>query len=200
MLGGAGNDTVVPNRGNDAVLLGSGNDVAQWNPGDANDSIEGEAGSDRVEFNGSNIGENIDVSATGERVRMLRNIASVSMDFDAVETLALRMLGGADVVTVDDTTGTDLAAVDVNLDAFDGSGDGVQDTVITNGTDAVDAVRVRRLGSQAAVGGIGAETRVGSRELGLDTLRIQTLGGNDKVEVGDIWDLITPVVDLGADE
>ena len=123
MLGGAGNDTVVPNRGNDAVLLGAGNDVAQWNPGDANDSIEGEAGSDRVEFNGSNIGENIDVSAGGERVRVFRNIASVSMDFDAVETLALRMLGGTDVVTVNDTTGTDLAAVDVNLDAFDGSGD-----------------------------------------------------------------------------
>ncbi len=50
------------------------------------------------------------------------------------------------------------------------------------------------------MGGIGAETRVSSRELGLDTLRIQTLGGNDKVEVLDVWDLITPVVDLGADE
>ena len=92
-----------------------------------------------------------------------------------------------------------LAAVDVNLDGSTASGDGAQDTVITNGTDAVDSVRVRRLGSQAAVGGVGAETRV-SGELGLDTLRIQTLGGNDKVEVGDIWDLITPVVDLGADE
>jgi Ca2+-binding RTX toxin-like protein len=200
VLGGTGNDTVAPNRGNDAVLLGTGNDVAQWNPGDGNDSIEGEAGSDRIEFNGSAIGEALAVSPSGERVVLTRNIASVTMDFDAVETLALRSLAGADTITVNDTTGTDLAAVDVDLDAFDGSGDGAQDTVITNGTDAVDTVRVRRLGSQAAVGGIGAETRVGSRELGLDTLRIQTLGGNDKVEVLDVWDLMTPVVDLGADE
>jgi hypothetical protein len=132
-------------------------------------------------------------------VRVQRNIADVTMDFDDVEALALRVLGGADTITVNTTTGTDLATVDVNLGAFGGGGDAAADTVITNGTDAADSVRVRRLGSQAAVGGTGAETRV-SGELGLDTLRIQTLGGNDKVEVGDIWDLITPVVDLGADE
>jgi Ca2+-binding RTX toxin-like protein len=199
MLGGSGNDLVAPNRGNDAVLLGSGNDVAQWNPGDANDSIEGEAGSDRLEFNGSSIAEAYDVSPSGERVVLRRNIATVAVDFDGVETLALRPLAGADTITVNDTTGTALAVVDANLNAVTDTGDGAPDTVITNGTDAVDSVRVRRLGSQAAVGGIGAETRVGG-ELGLDTLRIQTLGGNDKVEVGDIWDLITPVVDLGADE
>ena len=199
LLGGSGNDLVVPNRGNDAVLLGTGNDVAEWNPGDANDSIEGEAGADRIEFNGSSIAEAYEVSASGERVVLTRNIASVTTDFDDVETLALRPLAGADTITVDDTTGTALAVLDANLNAVTGSGDGTPDTVITNGTDAVDSVRVRRLGSQAAVGGIGAETRV-SGELGLDTLRIQTLGGNDKVEVGDIWDLITPVVDLGADE
>jgi len=199
LLGGSGNDTVVPNRGNDAALLGAGNDVAQWNPGDGNDSLEGEAGADRVEFTTANIGETIDVSAAGERVRVQRNIANVTMDFDDVEALALRVLGGADTITVNTTTGTDLATVDVNLGAFGGGGDAAADTVITNGTDAVDSVRVRRLGAQAAVGGTGAETRV-SGELGLDTLRIQTLGGNDKVEVGDIWDLITPVVDLGADE
>jgi Ca2+-binding RTX toxin-like protein len=199
MLGGSGNDLVVPNRGNDAVLLGAGNDVAQWNPGDANDSLEGEAGSDRLEFNGSAIAEALDVSPSGERVVLRRNIASVAVDFDDVETLALRPLAGADTITVNDTTGTALAVVDANLNAVTDTGDGSPDTVITNGTDAVDSVRVRRLGSQAAVGGIGAETRVGG-ELGLDSLRIQTLGGNDKVEVGDIWDLITPVVDLGADE
>jgi Ca2+-binding RTX toxin-like protein len=199
VLGGSGNDEVMPARGNDAVLLGSGNDVVQWGPGDGNDSIEGEAGADRIEFSGSAIAEALDVSPSGGRVVLRRNIASVAIDFDGVETLALRPLAGADTITVNDTTGTALAVVDADLHAVTGTGDGAPDTVITNGTDAVDSVRVRRLGSQAAVGGIGAETRV-SGELGLDTLRIQTLGGNDKVEVGDIWDLITPVVDLGADE
>ena len=69
-----------------------------------------------------NIGETIDVSAAGERVRVQRNIANVTMDFDDVEALALRVLGGADTVTVNPTTGTDLATVDVNLDAFGGGG------------------------------------------------------------------------------
>jgi hypothetical protein len=43
-------------------------------------------------------------------------------------------------------------------------------------------------------------TRITGGELALDTLRLQTLGDSDSVEVGDVWDLITPVVDLGADE
>ena len=32
----------------------------------------------------------------------------MTMDFDDVEALALRVLGGADTVTVNDLTGTDL--------------------------------------------------------------------------------------------
>ena len=200
MLGGTGNDTVDGNRGNDAILLGSGNDVAGWHPGDGNDSVEGEAGTDRIEFTTSNIGELVDVSASGERVRLTRNVGSVAMDFGDVENLALHVLGGEDTITVNSITGTALGTVDVDLAGFGGGGDAAKDTVITNGTDEADSVRVRRSGTQAVVGGLGAETAVGSDELGLDTLRIQTLGGNDSVVVGDIWDLITPLVDLGANE
>jgi Ca2+-binding RTX toxin-like protein len=200
MLGGTGNDTVDGNRGNDAVLLGSGNDVAAWHPGDGNDSVEGEAGSDRVEFTTSNIGELIDVSSNGERVRLTRNVGTVAMDFDDVEELALRVLAGEDTITVNPLTGTALGTVDVDLAAAGGAGDAQKDTVITNGTDEADAVRVRRSGTQTVVGGLGAETEIGGGEPALDTLRIQTLGGNDSVVVGDIWDLITPLVDLGANE
>jgi len=127
------------------VLLGSGNDVVQWGPGDGNDSVEGETGSDRIEFSGSSIAEALEVAGSGERVVLTRNIASVTMDFGGVETLALRPLAGADTITVDDTTGTDLAVVDANLEAVTGTGDGAQDTVITNGT-LCDWERVRSLG------------------------------------------------------
>ena len=200
MLGGSGNDVVDPNRGNDAVLLGTGNDTFRWDPGDGNDSVEGEAGSDRVEFTTANVGESIDVARSGDRVRLQRNIANVTTDFDDVEGLGLHVLGGADTVTANDVAGTDLDAVDVDLKSAAGTGDGQPDTVITSGTDEADSVLVRRSDSLPAVRGVGAETRISGSEVTLDTLRIQTLGGDDQVTVGDIWDLIAPVVDLGADE
>jgi Ca2+-binding RTX toxin-like protein len=200
MLGGTGNDTVDGFRGDDAVLLGAGNDVANWHPGDGSDSVEGEAGTDRIEFTTSNIGELVDVAQSGERVRLTRNVAAVTMDFDDVEGLGLHLLGGEDTVTVNPITGTPLATVDVDLLGPGGVGDAQKDTVITNGTDEADAVRVRRSGTQSVVDGLGTATGISGGEPALDTLRIQTLGGNDSVVVGDIWDLITPLVDLGANE
>jgi len=60
---------------------------------------------------------------------------------------------------------------------------------------------VSRSGQQVVVGGLAAQTRITGGEASLDTLRVQTLGGDDDVTVApDVSDLITPVVDLGADE
>ena len=95
-----------------------------------------------MDFNGSNIAEKIDVSANGSRVRLTRNVAAITMDFAGIEGLNVRTLGGADTVTVNDLTGTDLDSANVDLSAFDGTGDGAADTVIANGTDAADDVDV----------------------------------------------------------
>ena len=58
-------------------------------------------------------------------------------------------------------------------------------------------VRLRRCWSA----GLGRETRIAGSEPALDTLLVQTLGGNDDVTVApDVSDLINPVVDLGGDE
>ena len=127
--GEGGNDVVDGNIGADTVDLGPGNDIAQWDPGDGSDTIEGQGGSDTLDFNGSNAGEDIDVSANGERVRLFRNIASITQDFDGVERVDLATLGSADNVTVGDLGGTDLKTVDVNLAGFDGQGDAAADTV-----------------------------------------------------------------------
>jgi hypothetical protein len=44
-------------------------------------------------------------------------------------------------------------------------------------------------------------TSRGGSEAANDTLRIQTLGGDDDVTVApDVSNLITPIVDLGADD
>ena len=141
-IGGTGNDLVDGNIGADTALLGSGNDHFQWDPGDGSDTVEGQGGKDVMDFNGSNAAENIDVSANGSRVRLTRDVAAITMDFAGIEGLNVRTLGGADTVTVNDLSATDLDSANVDLNGFDGTGDGAADTVIANGTDAADDVDV----------------------------------------------------------
>src|SRR5262249_28307922 len=113
LRGGDGNDFIDGNQGNDEVFLGAGDDVFQWDPGDGSDIVEGQAGADTMLFNGSNINENIDISANGERVRFTRDIASVTMDLNDMERIAFNALGGADKITVNDLSGTDVTQVNL---------------------------------------------------------------------------------------
>ena len=140
------------------------------------------------------------MSRNGGRVRLTRNIGTVTMDFNDIESAALRMLGGSDQVTLGDLSGTDLTTADVDLGAFAGGGDGQQDTVVVNGRDkADDVVDVLRSGEQVHVGGLPLLTRIAGSESLNDTLRINTLGGKDQVTVDpDAELLITPVIDLGT--
>ena len=198
LLGGTGDDLVDGNIGADSADLGSGNDTFQWDPGDGSDIVEGQGGNDILAFNGSNIGENIDVAANGSRVRLTRNVASVVMDFDDIESTIIRTLGGADNVTVDNLTGTALKAANVNLASFTGEGDAALDTVTVNGSDKAEHVRVTRSGSQVLTTGLAAQTTIDGSEP-TDVLRVNTLGGRDDVQVApDVSTLITPAVDLGA--
>ena len=201
LLAGGGDDFVDGNQGQDLALLGGGADRFQWDPGDSSDVVEGQAGNDTLAFNGSNIAERLEASANGSRVRFTRDIASIVMDLAGIEHIALRALGGADNVTVDSLAGTDLQSVDVDLQASVGGGDAAADTVVVNGTDARDVVNVTRSDQQVLVDGLRAETTIVGSEPALDTLLVQTLGGNDDVTVApDVADLIIPIVDLGDGE
>src|SRR5205085_11667249 len=108
LLGGIGNDIVVGGRGNDFALLGDGDDTFIWNPGDGDDLVEGQAGLDTLNFNGANVAERIDISANGERARFTRDVGNIVMDLNGVETIAFKALGGADIITVNDLSGTDV--------------------------------------------------------------------------------------------
>jgi hypothetical protein len=199
LIGGSGDDLVDGNIGADSADLGAGNDTFQWDPGDGSDTVEGASGTDGVAFNGSNIGEQIDVTANGSRVRLTRNVASVVMDLDDVESTNIRTLGGVDLVSVNDLTGTDLKAANVDLAAFDGAGDGTSDTVTVNGSDKAEHVRVTRAGSQVLTTGLAAQTTITGSEPSIDLLRVNTLGGRDDVQVApDVSTLIASAVDLGA--
>jgi hypothetical protein len=119
----------------------------------------------------------------------------------SAEGLNVRALRSADTITVDHLSGTDLKNANVDLSGFDRNGDGAADTVIVNGSDKKDNVSVTRSGSQVLTSGLAAQTTIVGSEPANDTLRINTLGGDDRATVApDVSDLITTVVDLGADE
>ena len=117
LLGGDGNDLVTGGRGNDTALLGAGDDTFVWNPGDGSDMVEGQDGIDTLLFNGANINETIDISANGGRARFTRDVGNITMDLNNVEQIHFNALGGADNITVNDLTGTDVTQVTINLAA-----------------------------------------------------------------------------------
>src|SRR5439155_26799143 len=120
--GGDGNDLINGGRGNDTAFLGAGDDTFVWNPGDGSDVVEGEAGSDTMVFNGSDVNESIDLLANGSRLRLFRDIGNVTMDTNGVERVDVNAAGGADTLTVNDLTGTDVTEVNLDLAAPAGSG------------------------------------------------------------------------------
>ena len=199
--GGKGDDSVDGNIGADQATLGAGDDRFQWDPGDGSDTVEGQGGNDQLDFNGSNASEQITLGANGGRTRLTRDVASITMDFDGIERVRVRALGSTDTVTVDDLAGTGVENVDVDLSASIGGGDGTPDSVVVNGTDGRDVVRATRVGDEVSVTGLAAEVRIAGSEGLNDTLRIQTLDGNDDVFVDpDVELLLTPVINLGPGE
>jgi Ca2+-binding RTX toxin-like protein len=185
LFGGDGNDVVDGNQGDDLAFLGTGNDTFNWDPGDGSDTVEGQDGTDTLRFNGANINEKIDVSANGQRLRFTRDVASIFMDTDGVEKVRFNALGGTDLVTVHDLTGTDVGTVTVNLAGTLGgaSGDGAADDVVVEGTAGKDAIDIG--GSSAAgvtVSGLVPTVRVLHPEFANDRLDVNTLAGNDTVD------------------
>ena len=196
--GGSGRDAVDGNRGNDTGELGSGSDTFRWDPGDGSDVVEGRSGTDTLDFNGANVAENMSLTPNGGRSLFLRDIANIRMDMDGVERLDLTALGGPDTVTVEDMTGTDFRKADVDLSAATGGGDGVADTVTVNGTNRRDNVDVEADGSTVEVDGLKTTTNITGGET-IDLLQVNTLGGDDDVDVEQAArDLIGVNVDLGA--
>ena len=186
LLGGDNNDFIDGQQGNDMVFLGAGDDTFQWDPGDGSDTVEGQAGNDTLRFNGSAAAEIYDASANGARVRFTRNIGTVVMDLDDVENLDLNALGGADTLTVNNLTGTDLASLIADLAGTLGgtAGDAAVDTIIVNGTASADTINITANAGTVEVSGLAALVRIEHPEVALDDLIVNGLGGTDSFIVG----------------
>src|SRR4030095_707947 len=99
-------------------------------------------GFDTMRFFGANIAEEIDIVANGGRALFLRDVASVTMDLNDVESIDFRALGGADNIVVGDLSGTDVTEVNIDLRGPNGGGDGAADSVTVNASQGADVFGV----------------------------------------------------------
>ncbi|WP_053227648.1 calcium-binding protein [Solirubrobacter soli] len=182
LLGGDGNDFIDGNQGNDTALMGAGDDTFQWDPGDGSDIVEGQDGTDRMLFNGANINERFDVSANGGRVRFTRDVANIVMDLNDVETVDVKALGGADTLTVNDLSGTDVTNVVSDL----GGNDGAADNVITNATNGDDVAVVAGNATTTQVLGLASLVTVNGGIAGIDRVTVNALAGDDVVDASSL--------------
>jgi hypothetical protein len=185
LSGGAGDDVIDGNAGADSAALGDGNDTFVWDAGDGSDTVEGQAGQDSLVFNGAAVAEKLDLSANGARALLVRDVGHIKMDLNGIESVDTNALGGADTVTVNDLSGTDVTQTDVALDGAPGSktGDGAADSVVVNATDAADTVTIT--GDQqdgVTVSGLHAVVNVFGTDGSADALAFNALGGDDTVD------------------
>jgi Ca2+-binding RTX toxin-like protein len=179
--------------------MGAGDDTFVWNPGDGSDTVEGQAGTDTLQFNGSNVGENIDLSANGSRLRLFRDVGNVTMDVNGTEIVNVVALGGADTITVNDLSGTDVTAVNVDLSSGGGGGDGQADTVVVNGTAGNDAITVAGDANGVAVTGLHTKVNIKGAEAANDRLVINALAGDDVVSATALAAAAIQLTENGGD-
>jgi Ca2+-binding RTX toxin-like protein len=189
LRGGDGIDFIDGNQGSDVASLGAGDDVFRWDPGDGSDTVEGGTGYDTMLFNGANVNEKFDVSANGERAQFVRDVGNVTMDLNDIDRIDLNTLGGADSITVNDLSGTDVAAVNLNLAGGGGK------SVVINGTADTDAVAISGDANGLAVIGLASEVNITGANAAADRLTVNALAGDDVV---DATGLVAEVIQLTA--
>lgn len=138
LVGGDGNDFVDGDQGADIGFLGAGNDVFRWDNGDGSDRVEGGSGFDEMLFNGNlnTLAEQFTLTAGADgHALFMRVQGNIVMDLNDVEHVTVNPFGGADTITINDPTGTDVTDIDINL-GFDGA----SDTININDDDHVTVV------------------------------------------------------------
>ena len=110
------------------------------------------------------------------------------MDVNGVEQVNVAAPGGADTLTVNDLTGTDLTQLNLDLASPPGSGagDGQTDTVIVNGTNGDDAILVANDASGVTVRGLAAQVKITGAEGANDRLIVNALAGDDVVDASGL--------------
>jgi Ca2+-binding RTX toxin-like protein len=180
LIGGSGDDVLAGVSGNDVLIGGAGNDTFLVDASPfhfGHQVIEGGAGSDLVSVGGSGLGDSFDVSADAGRLLVAGNFTVA--DTDDVEQVNIGGVGGADTFTVNDLRGTDVTQLNIDF----GGVDFASDSLIVNGTDGNDNIRVEGTRGDVSVLGLAVPVHISGADVlsGEDRLTINALGGNDQV-------------------
>jgi Ca2+-binding RTX toxin-like protein len=152
--GGDGNDVVAGGRGNDTVDLGAGNDLFAWRA-DGVDTVNGGDGIDTLLIAGSRGGDDFFIFPNGALLTpfvSLNGQSNVSMIADEIERISVRALAGADTILIQNLTGTDVSAIDVDLAATaSGTRPDADADLVSVSTPTSDVVRVTSSGGRIIV-------------------------------------------------
>ena len=171
----------------DDTLTGSGgNDTFAWEPGDGSDVVEGGAGTDTAAAGGSDAADTFAVSPAGGRASVTHSPDGQILDMDGVETASFAPRGGADLVTLNDLTATDVRKLSVDLAAPMGGGDAAADGVTVNGTTGDNDVTLRGGPAVLNVTGLISPLAVTDAEPSRDRLTLNALAGNDTVDASAV--------------
>ncbi len=183
LLGGHGNDIVFGNQGADNAFLGAGADMFIWNPGDGSDVVDGGGDTDTLFFHGASIGENFEIVADLGHALLLRDVGTITMDLDSIETVHIDALGGADSIVVGDLGDTDVSLVEIFLNGtFRGpTADGAIDNVTVTGTDGDDDIVAFGDADGIVVTGLSADVEIAKAGPN-DRLVINAGAGDDLID------------------
>jgi Ca2+-binding RTX toxin-like protein len=107
------------------------------------------------------------------------------MDLDNVETVDVNAKGGADTITVNDLSKTDVSKVNIDL----GGADGASDTVVINATNGNDVINITNNNGVITVSGLSTEVTISNFEAS-DRLVIDGLGGDDIITATGLTGLL----------
>ena len=188
LSGGDGLDFIDGQQGADRVLMGAHNDFFRWDVGDGSDVVEGGTGFDGMLFNGDSTNEVFVASANGNRLGFTRDVGNVVMNTNDVERVVLNARGGADGITINDLSATDVKRIDIDLTGVSEgtTGDGAADAVRANGTAGKDTIEVVGGGNAFSVVGLAAQINVFNTDAALDTLTVNGGAGDDTIDASTL--------------
>jgi Ca2+-binding RTX toxin-like protein len=109
------------------------------------------------------------------------------MDLNGVENVQFDARGGADTITVNDLTGTDVKQVGIDLGAIPGTpgGDGQVDTIVIDGTAGNDVINITESNGVVTVTGLASTVTITNFDAN-DRLVINGLGGDDVINASGL--------------
>src|SRR5207247_10029888 len=132
-------------------------------------------------FHSAHIAKHVTLSPTATLINSPPTPENVTLALHDALPIYFNALGGADLVTVNDLSGTDVTIVNVDLAGTPGgaTGDGQPDRIVVNATNGNDAIDASGDAQVVKVSGLAPTVKILHPEAANDRLDINTLAGPD---------------------